>query len=71
MSKSDERLVEELRENSVSRQWEESSTSKGSVLKLKRKMEEVQGAIEKGTQEQALKWATYYKYEATERGQTP
>lgn len=39
LTKSVERLVEEVKENSASRRKEESSTSNGSVLKMKGKMD--------------------------------
>ncbi|KAE8652492.1 hypothetical protein Csa_013556 [Cucumis sativus] len=57
LSKSIERLAEELRESNVSCRREESATSEGSVLKMKGKMEEDSTAVERGTWEQALKWA--------------
>uniref|UniRef100_A0A9I9D990 Uncharacterized protein n=2 Tax=Cucumis melo TaxID=3656 RepID=A0A9I9D990_CUCME len=67
LSKSVESLAEELRENIVSRRREESGKSEGSVLKMNRKMEEDRGTIEKGTWEQALKWAANCKCKAAER----
>ena len=70
LSKSIERLAEELRESNVSCRREESATSEGSVLKMKGKMEEDPTAVERGNWEQALKWATDCKLEAVERGET-
>ena len=71
LSKSIERLAEELRENNVTCRREESATSEGSVLKMKGKMEEDSTAVERGTWEQALKWAANCKLEVDERGETP